>query len=557
VREQVQVENLHTEEELSPDHALSLRQIFGEKFIALGSSGRLIRWVTALGIAQILTAVLLIGLNLVSLPAVAVHQPDGSVMFTIAWPLLLACVAFMVMAWTWLVVGALHSRLALRLPLLALFLSLHVMLTLNGDSLVGWVLLGLWAGYVVWHGVTRPEGYVRDLLVIGLGLVYFYLALIDRYSLITPGGEFATTLLSIQIAAISFLLLPFLTFAGLDLGESVRDVTRWLIGQGAARSDDRRLLWAALGISAAKVVALVIAGDVGFDWVMAGLFLLASGYISVRMRPWEGLGHEPPATLLLTATLMLTLIPASLTIVPLLWAAGTGGLANMAWGLGAMGVAAGVAALVLARRRGSTGARTAATYLALLGLWLAVYALTNPVMWNDLLGLPGAAQVHLAGLDGAAAVLLLVLLLLLQRRSLATKSIAAWAISLTLGLSVVRGMTWLVDHNFQVPAMTAVGQLVILAVGLLWDVLTSGDRWTNGDSPRVPRPARVLLYFGYVSMVVTALLFWKGSGQTGTFDEDTSAVLGLLLLGVPLYLYGFARAGVLLVYQAVQRKGVA
>jgi hypothetical protein len=92
---------------------------------------------------------------------------------------------------------------------------------------------------------------------------------------------------------------------------------------------------------------------------------------------------------------------------------------------------------------------------------------------------------------------------------------------------------------------------VIIAVGILWDVLTSGDKWTNGDSPRLPRSARIFLYFGYVSMTVTALLYWKGSGQEGGYDTDRIALAGLTLMGIPLYLYGFIRSGILLYRQAV------
>ncbi|HLN62355.1 MAG TPA: hypothetical protein VK464_12450, partial [Symbiobacteriaceae bacterium] len=229
----------------------------------------------------------------------------------------------------------------------------------------------------------------------------------------------------------------------------------------------------------------------------------------------------------------------------------------MLWTVGLLGAVAAAGALVTSRRKRSSGARTAATYLTLLTIWIFLMVVTEPVIWNDLLHLPGNAKVHLRGLDGAVTVLLPVLLLVLNRRGLATRSVSSWALALTLGLSVVRGMFWLVDHNFEVPAMTAAGQLVIMAMGLLWDVLTSGDRWTNGDSPRVPRTARVFLYFGYVAMTVTALLYWKGSGQGGIFDEDGQALTGLITLGVPLYLYGFARAGVMLVYQAWRRQDPA
>ncbi|HLN59940.1 MAG TPA: hypothetical protein VK464_00180, partial [Symbiobacteriaceae bacterium] len=302
-------EHLHQEEELSPAHALSLREIFGEKFMEFGSMDRLIRWVTGLGIAQIIVAVLLIGLNMTALPSIAVHRPDGSVSFTLAWPILVTCVAFMVVAWTWLVVGALHSRLLLRVPVLGLFAAMHgLLLTLHGGSMAGWTLMALWLVYVIWHGVKRPAGFVRDAVVVGLGLAYFYMTLADQYNLINPSGEFVTTLISGQIMITSLLLMPLFVFAGLDLGESVRDVTRWLIGQGAARTGERTLLWMALGICAVKIAVMVGLKDGGVDWLVAAPFVVAAGYICVRMRPWEGLEHEPQVGLLLTGTLLLVVL---------------------------------------------------------------------------------------------------------------------------------------------------------------------------------------------------------------------------------------------------------
>lgn len=536
--------HLQQEEEVRPDQALTLGDIFGGKLIQVRSGNSLIRWVTGLGIAQILTAVLLMALSMAGLPTLTVTGASGEVMYRVSVPVVVASAFFLVVAWTWLVVGALHARLLLRLPVLLIFLGLHiVLLRLHGDTVSGWIWLALWAGYAIWHGMARPRGYLRDIVVMGLGLTFLYTSLIDQFRLVNPSGEFATMLIVGQIMTVSLLLMPLFMFAGLDLGESVRDVTRWIIGQGAARTGERLLFWVAVLLCLAKVAGLTLIQPLTWGWLMAGALLALVGAATVAMRPWLGVNHEPQVGLTLGGTVVGLLVLLGVVFVgaslgfrdvgrlPLMWADGLAGA-----------LAAGVA-LVIHRRRPGPGTRTAVTFLLIASLW-------NLALGIDL---PDGSAVTLATVDAGAAVLMPAMLLVLRWRGLASRSVSAWAVALTLGLSVVRGMSWLVEHNFDVPAMTATGQLVIFAMGLLWDVLTSGDRWTNGDSEKVPRTARVLLYFGYISLSVAALLFWKASGQSGGFDEDEFALVGLTLLGVPIFLYGFARAGVLLVRQARQR----
>jgi hypothetical protein len=546
--------NTTHEDELTPDRAQSLRAIFGEKLIEFGTMDGMTRWVTALGIAQIIAAVLLIGLSLANLPSIEVHGADGAVRLRVPVLVLITCVLSMTMAWTWLVVGALHARPVLRVPILLLFLGLHVALVVEGGNSLGWAFLVLWAIYMLWHGFAKRASFRRDLLVIGVSLGLFYLVMIGQYGLSGQGGDFATMLISLQVMVVSFLLMPLFMFTGIDLGESVRDVTRWLIGLGAVRAGEQALFLVAVGLCLVKVAALALTGAVDPGWVGASAYLLLAAWISVRMRPWLGLHQEPQVWLTLAGTIFVFGLMVALVVGFMVAGGGNDPAQAMLWTTGIAGTVAGVAALAVTLGRSATiGRRTAATYLALFAAWALVTLAGEAPVWRGLLHLPGSGKVGLGALDGAAALLLLPLLGWARRRGLATKSVTAWAISLTVGLSVIRGMAWLVQHSWQVPAMTAAGQLVILAAGLLWDVLTSGQRWTNDHSERVPRRSRVLLYFGYVALSVTALLYWKGSTQNGTFDEDMLALMGLTLLGIPLFLYGFARAGIMLIRQARNR----
>lgn len=549
-------EHLKREEELhGPEEAVSFRELFGEKLIHFGSMDSLTRWLTGLGIAQIIVAVLLIGLNFLSSSAIELHRPDGTVSFTITLPVLVACVTFMTVAWTWVVVGALHSRLLLRLPVLLLFFGMHLsMLASFSSTLVtAWILLVLGLAYLVWHGLKQPGGYLRDLIVIGLGMALFYVSIIDQFQLVNPKGEFVATLLSIQFMKLSIFLLPLLMCAGLDLGESVRDVTRWFIGQGASRSSEQVLFWVAVGLNVAKLAYLFQEAVPAWGWLTAGLFLVLVGYSAVRMKPWLGVQHEPQFGILFSGAIAsIFLMLVFLLVLPVFGL--TVQVEHAPWLMaGVLGAVAAAGALVLALIKPGTAGRTAMLFLMIFALWSLIRSLGTPVVWNDLFGLPGSGFVDLSILDGLVTLLLPALLLYLRARGLATRSVSAWAISLTVGFTVMRVMFYLVLNNFAIPAVAAAAQLAVFGIGLLWDVLTSGDRWTNLHSDKVPRPARVMLYFGYVSMTVTALIFWKGTDQGSLFDEDGLAANGLLVLGIPLYLYGFVRAGIMLVRQEWER----
>ena len=70
--------------------------------------------------------------------------------------------------------------------------------------------------------------------------------------------------------------------------------------------------------------------------------------------------------------------------------------------------------------------------------------------------------------------------------------------------------------------------------GLTWDLLT-GSSWANGDSPRFPRPTRVLLILtnSVLTMTVLAYAALIRDGST-TIYLDPYAEIGNLILGTGL-----------------------
>lgn len=542
-------EETHTEEEVSPDRALTLRQIFGEKLIDFRTMDRLLQAASGITFAQILVAVGLMGLTFLDMPTISV---DGEENLRIAVPILGACVLFMGLAWTYLLAGALHARPAVRIPVWLLFLGTHswVAFAARQAVLTGWMPLAALAGYLCWQSIARPGSYRRDFLVTGGLLAYLYITTAAEALLTDFRGQVLLKSIEMQIGIVSIALFPLIIFSGLDLGESVRDLSRWVIGQGAARSGDRLLLGVVLLIGLTKLSWLGVIGDMKPDWIAAGIVLAAAGALLVRFRHWKGLGQEPPFTMLLVFALCLAL----LFLGPAVAQAVSGNAAmspgNVAVGLGIPLAAAAGLGFFWYRGKPSASMRTELAYLSVFAVWNLAFFLSDTDVWNGALGFTTAAELSVRSIDGAATLLVTGLLLVLAARGRASRALSAWALMVIAGLSTLRFMVWMAQGGLPVPAAAATAQLAVMAAGLLWDLLTSGDKWTNRHTPLTPRSARVLLYFGYVMMTVTALLYWKARGEDGFFDTDLTVLAGVNLLGIPLLLYGFARSGIVLAWQS-------
>jgi len=92
--------------------------------------------------------------------------------------------------------------------------------------------------------------------------------------------------------------------------------------------------------------------------------------------------------------------------------------------------------------------------------------------------------------------------------------------------------------NHPVP-IALIATAALITVGVIWDVLTSGDQVTNQDSPQWPRESRVVGYFGYVllglalALLVFAVPDLRESHQLVTILPAA----GLRFLGVPIVVF--------------------
>lgn len=117
--------------------------------------------------------------------------------------------------------------------------------------------------------------------------------------------------------------------------------------------------------------------------------------------------------------------------------------------------------------------------------------------------------------------------------------------SLLVLYGLARWLYPLMRHSAEQQAIIAA---VIVFSVLLWDVVNSGHAMTNVDGVLFPRRSRVLLYFGYVGLVASLVLFWGSVGgskeavEHGTYnaDVDKYVQVGLLEFGPVFVLTVFA-----------------
>lgn len=114
-------------------------------------------------------------------------------------------------------------------------------------------------------------------------------------------------------------------------------------------------------------------------------------------------------------------------------------------------------------------------------------------------------------------------------------------LTLNVGLQALVWIGALLERQSDVSSRFTLAQALLLLLAILWDVTMSGSAITNADGHIFPRSARVLLFFGYVMLVTSGILFFSSARveETGAatelqFDSDLYPRLGLTALGIPL-----------------------
>ncbi|MBO0702944.1 MAG: hypothetical protein J2P38_08425, partial [Candidatus Dormibacteraeota bacterium] len=205
----------------------------------------------------------------------------------------------------------------------------------------------------------------------------------------------------------------------------------------------------------------------------------------------------------------------------------------------------GLALLLLGRGEVATGG----LFLVLCGLFNAA----GPCVGGEAAQLVGAGRDYVA--MGTLNLVVAAALVALPLSGLAV-AIPGWSLPLpvlrlvfVLLLGFV-GLEVLYDGVFSTAlaagARFSVIQGVVLLAAMLWDVLMSGESFTNTGGAAVPRHTRVLIYLGYTLLVVITVLFLsteqvQGGGRIPglAFESDEWPRDGIAALGPPLLLTFF------------------
>lgn len=210
-------------------------------------------------------------------------------------------------------------------------------------------------------------------------------------------------------------------------------------------------------------------------------------------------------------------------------------------------------------RRGGKHRRawqTAGVFVATLGLLVGAVRLPDML---QALGLSSNA-VWFVGLDVngvqqsiATATLALVIYVALRRRNDARWiELVRLTLRLNIGLLFIWLMLMLYDtaiglskSSAKHPLSWAAALIVLIALG--WDLLMSGESFTNRDDERLPRHTRLLLYLGYIMLTATLVMFFSAqqfthdlSTHESLFESEPWPQLGLQLLGLPMVVGAFA-----------------
>ena len=178
---------------------------------------------------------------------------------------------------------------------------------------------------------------------------------------------------------------------------------------------------------------------------------------------------------------------------------------------------------------------------------LQIFGAPNAFAW--FLSLPSSAMQQVV----AIATLALVGYVVLRRRDDTTwVELIRLALALNIGLLFIVRMLNLYTVAIGVsktslahPLSWEEGAIVLIALG--WDLVMSGEAFTNRDDKSFPRHTRLLLYMGYITLTATLVMYFSTQSYTfapgaheALFESEPWPQLGLRILGLPMVIVTFA-----------------
>lgn len=525
------------------------------KLISFVSMAVPLRVLAVVALAQIVLTAALIAAEGLPLPAITVVEQEGHPV-EMAAPAFVACAASLILAWTYVLAGALHAHGAVRAAVVLVYLvAMYVLLlpvppiwALLALATIG-VTVGLWVRDR-WVDRRTPERHHRHQLKLSTLCACGVLTALFFVAAAFTGRVDAlllTTSVALQLSVLTFLLTPMLLLTGADFAEWGEVLGGW-VGRAAGRSSAPWLLAAATVVVAAGELAWLVVTRGALE-LARGAILPAAGILAIALLGWLAVrrGAEPRLRLwpIAAGAVLTNVLLLVIAAVAVLAGGGAHDPLPFAIGLAAPWVAVLGLAVALALVGGRWG--SPAIYLGGVALVFLLSALDGVVRTLAHLDHP-YVPVPPLGEGGVQAVVALGALglagwLALRRRlgAAASAGLLRLALGLLIGLQVLALIFGAFDVAIEQSGHFSVAQALLLLCALLWDVAMSGALITNVHGRHFPRHTRVLLYLGYVMLVATAMLYYTTQHVAGTgapveslFESERYPQLGVLLLGIPL-----------------------
>lgn len=479
----------------------------------------------------------------------------------------------LVIAWSFVLTGALHSHWAVRV----IFLLIYELIAIgwansilgSEDQLAMWLAGGAIAGVALvfaarWRAPARPV--IEFAMLFALVSVVFLLA--QRQELKTQhlfGIPTGLAKISFNVNFLGGLITPLLLLIGMNIADFTRRASHWVGNILTARAPRPAALLTLAALLAwrwffAVQETIEHAGKISTPEHVYGL-LGALGEIAVvgliwwltgrwqrrtpeeetmarEVQPWARplvltYSAVQLVTFLLLALLMAVSRGTQFESVQLALFALVDRLTNewtTPWHLLFSAAMLGLS-IWLARR----GQRGLALYLGIFGALHLWWNVTTRGHW---LGILRGSSNEAVELWWMAAFTLAAVWWAL-RRELSAERVTRLVVLLLI-LTLMRQRDFIENPFTPFFGFAGIG---FIAFSLVWDIATSGS-WTNDDSPRMPRISRVFLYLGAILLTATLMNWAVTIHDLATVKKFTgdAALLGFDRFGKPLLYAAFAIA---------------
>lgn len=472
--------------------------------------------------------------------AVASTEARGLTAPVLAVPITLVTIT---LAWTYVLTGALHMRPVVRWLAYLSFVLFGAQALGSGmtNAALNSVLNPLSAALTVLVSIVAFFGLLIAFAVLPrlraplavefsvLGGLMTLLVLPSAWQTALAGSTYqghtfgAGDVLNEALVLTRALLVPFLFISGVEMSNFAQSVSSWAL-QAVRRHASRMLV---IGLLLALLIARLVqhgAALIGEPapwaaWLGALVLLAGLALLGLMLRQRTLGGSVPFGSIVAwiaaysAFNVMLFPLMQIATFVLIAFGVLSGNMAAVQplstsvfsvvdtisdtyARFNLLGLALAAAATgVLLRRRGRHSLGAFALVLAWSAGWRWITRLDQPL---------GALRWQLEHLDTLLTPALLALTVYWLARGRLTEARALKLLGLAL-LAALLNQTSFLDNPFS-PLLNVAGVLLI-AVGILWNVLTSGGRFLNADSASFPRISRALMYFGYV-MLTLCVAHW-------------------------------------------------